>query len=457
MHLLVRVGAAAARGVGYQTPATAQHPPVAPATWAITGARIEPVSAPAIASGTVVIRDGRIAAVGANVPVPADARVIDGAGLTVYPGFIAGYGSLGKTTATAGGGAGGAAAQAARRPNAPNSTYAIGLQPEVDAIAEIEIPAAGFTAPHGAGITAALTAPASGVWRGQSALIQLGGGPVAAMVVAGEVAQHAGFSRGGGGGFGGGGGGGYPGSLLGVIAQIRQQLLDAQHWRDLSAAYTRDPSRAARPPHDPSLEALQPVINGTQPVIIQANTKREILRALSLSRELGFKVIIAGGREAWQVADQLHAADAAVLLDIDFPRRTAPAGGRTASSDDPPESMQVLRDRVERPKSAGVLAAAGARFAMISNGEFGEVVANLRRAVEGGLSRERAVRAVTLDAAQLFGAADRLGSIAPGRLANLTIVSGDLFAEGGRVSQVFVGGERYQIPAPAAPSAGRGR
>jgi imidazolonepropionase-like amidohydrolase len=460
MQLLVRLTGAAALGATLVAPVSGQHPPVAPSTWAITGARIEPVSGPAIATGTVVIRNGLIVAVGASVPVPADARQIDGAGLTVYPGFIDAYGTLGMPAAGAAPGAGAAAAQtAARRPSAPNSTYGPGLQSEVSAVAELEPTATSFTAARGAGFTAALTAPSAGVFRGRSAVISLREGRPADIVVRADVAQHLGYARGGGGG--GGGGGGYPGALMGVFAQLRQQLLDAQTWRDQQAAYARNPRNLARPAHDPSLEALQPVLAGTQPVVIQANTAREITRALDLAREFNLKPIIAGGREAWKVTDRLRAANAPVLLDIDMPRRTAPTGGRSATSaDDPPESMQTLRSRVEAPLAPGKLDGAGVRFAMISNGDFTDFAANLRRAVAGGLSKERALRAITLEPATLLGVADRLGSIEAGKIANLTIVSGDLFAEGGRVTQLFIDGTRYELPAPAAtpaPGAGRGQ
>lgn len=461
MQLLVRLTGAAALGASFMAPLSGQHPPVAPTTWAITGARIEPVSGPAIATGTVVIRNGLIAAVGASVAVPADARVIDGSGLTVYPGFIDGYGTLGMPTAAApAGGATGAAAAAqaaARRPSAPNSTYGTGLQPEVNAAAELEPTATSFTTARSAGFTAALTAPGAGVFRGRSAVISLGDGRAAELVVRADVAQHVGFARGGG---GGGGGGGYPGALMGVFAQLRQQLLDAQTWRDNQAAYARNPRGMVRPIHDPSLEALQPVLAGTQPVVMFANTEREIERALDLATEFRLKAIIAGGREAWKVTDRLRAANAAVLLDIDFPRRTAPAGGRSASTaDDPPEAMSVLRSRVEMPQTAGKLDQAGVRFAMVSNGDFADFAANLRRAVAAGVTRDRALRAITLEPATLLGVADRMGSVEVGKMANLTIASGDLFAEGGRVTQVFIDGQRFELPAPAAgtPGAGRGQ
>lgn len=445
MHLSVRLAWTAALGALCASPGVAQRPPVAPSTWAITGARIEPVAGPAIATGTVVIRDGLITAVGASVTAPADARVIDGSGLTVYPGFIDAYGALGMPSG--GGGGQGSATQQARR-GAPNSSYGPGMQAEVRAVEELDPAANAFTAARAAGFTAALTAPAAGIFRGSSALIALGDGPVATLVIRDGVAQHVGFSRGGGGGFGGGGG--YPGSLMGVFAQLRQQLLDAGHYRDRQAAYARNPRGITRPAHDPTLEALQPVVAGTQPVVMWANSEREILRALDLAQEFRLNAMIAGGSEAWKAAGRLQAAGVPVLLDVDFPRRTAPAGGRGSAAAETPEDLAVLRARVEQPKGPGRLAAAGVRFAFHAGGDHADFVANVRRAVAAGLDRERALRALTIDAATLLGVADRLGTIEPGKIANLTIVRGDLFAEDGRVSQLFIDGAQFEIPAPAS-------
>ncbi|MGD9523815.1 MAG: amidohydrolase family protein [Gemmatimonadales bacterium] len=456
MHLPVRLAGVALLVAAVATPGAAQHAPVPPSTWAITGARIEPVSGPAIAKGTIVIRDGLIVAVGANVAAPADARLIDGSGMTVYPGLIDAAGSLGFPSGNAGGGGGGGGGGAASRATAPNSNYGPGMQAELRAVDQLDPSATAFTAARGAGVTAALTAPAAGIFRGTSALIALRDAPVGELVIRDGIAQHIGFSRGGGGGFGGGGG--YPGSLMGVFAQLRQELLDAQHYRDLQAAYARNPRGMVRPDHDPTLAALQPVIAGTQPVVLFANSEREIIRALDLAAEFGLRPIIAGGTEAWKVADRIKAANAPVLLSIDFPRKSAGGGaaagrGGRSGADSTPEPLRVLRDRVDQPKGAGRLAAAGVRVAFVSGNDYGELPANLRRAVEGGLDKAAALRAMTLEPATLFGVADRLGTIEAGKIANLTLVTGDLFEAGGKVSQVFIDGERYEIPAAATPAA----
>ncbi|MBP6444089.1 MAG: amidohydrolase family protein [Gemmatimonadales bacterium] len=423
----------------------------APAAYAITNARLVPVSSPAIDQGTVVIRGGLIVAVGATVAVPADARVIDGTGLTVYPGLIDGFGTLGLPSATpaAGGGAappgggGGRGGGGAAAPRAPNSTQAVGLQPELAVVNELGPDAASFTAARAAGFTTAFTSIGAGVFRGQSAVINLDGTDVSAMVVKSGMTQQLAFSR-------GGGGGGFPGSLFGVFAAIRQELLDAQRYREVTAAYARSPKGMVRPAYDPSMVALQPVLARQMPMVMLANTQREIERALDLAKEFNLRVIIAGGTEAWKVAGRLKAENVPVLLTVNFPRRTT-----TPAADADPDPLRVLRERVEAPKGPAVLEAAGVTYAFTSGGAFPEFLANVRRAVGGGLTTEQALKAMTTTPAQLFGIADRMGALEAGRIANLTITKGDLFALGSTVQQLFIDGQPIAIPV-TAPTAGAG-
>lgn len=437
---------AAFLSLAFAAPAGSQT--AVPSTYAITNARILPVSGPAIERGTIVIRNGLIAAVGATVAVPGDARVIDGSGYTVYPGFIDAFGSLGVPSqggggggAGRGGGGGGAGAQSAQ--GAPNSNYPPGLQPEVSVVSLLDITPDAFTGANSAGFTAALTASPTGIFRGQSAIISLGGTDVNALVIKPAVAQHIGFSA--------GRGGGYPNSLLGVFSALRQQLLDAQHYRDIKAAYQRNPRGMARPEFDPSLEALQPVINGSQPVVMFASNKREIERALNIAKEFNLKPIIAGGAEAPEVTPLLKAQGAAVLLSLNFPRRTS-----APSPDADPDPIRVLRERVEAPKAPAKLIAAGVPFAFESGGtSWSEVIANVNRAIDNGLTADQALRALTLTPAQLLGVSDRLGTIETGKIAHLTISRGDLFNGTGRVTQLFVDGKPINIATTGAP-AGRG-
>jgi len=421
-----------------------------PDAYAITNARIVPVAGAPIARGTVVVRHGLIESVGATVTPPADAQIVDGTGLTVYPGFIDPYSDLGLATPAAPvGGRGGAAPGGARQQGAtdtgaPNSLHPAGLQPELAAIDLLKVSESTFTGPQSAGYTTALVAPSTGIFQGQAALIELTNDEPQRILLRAPIALDIGFRpvR----------GGGYPGSLLGVFSSMRQMLLDAQHYGAEQAAYAANP-HMTRPAYDASLEALQPVLARKEPVIMRASTEREIERALDMAKEFGLRPIISGGAESDQLIDRLKSEHVPVLLSLDFPRRPV------ASPDADPEPLRVLRARVDAPKVAGKLAAAGVDFAFDPSGitNWPDVLANARHTVDAGLPADQAIRAMTLAPAQILGVADRLGSIEPGKIANLTLVKGDALDRNGVVTEIFVDGRPTEIPAPPAPAARGGR
>jgi imidazolonepropionase-like amidohydrolase len=413
-----------------------------PGTYAITNARIVPGTGPTIDRGTVVIRDGLIVSVGAGVAAPSDARIVDGSGLTVYPGFINGASTLGIPAPPRQGGGGGGgggfllAQQGGSPPPAPDPMNPAGMEPEVRSVDLVRIEGDVFEGPRGAGITTALVAPRSGILKGQSALLNLAGSNAMEALVRAPVALHIGFDpvR-----------GGYPGSLLGVFSALRQTLLDAQRYRDVQAAYARNPRGMRRPEVSPSLAAMIPVLSKEMPVIMEANTQREIERALDLAAEFGLRAYITGGEEAWRVADRLKRENVAVIATLDFPR---PAANPPADAD--PEPLRVLQARVDAPKNAGRLAAAGVRVAFTAGGASpSDFLANARKAVTSGMSRDQALRALTLTPAELFGVSDRLGTIEAGKIANLTLVRGDIFDPSARVAQVFVDGRPFSVRAPS--------
>jgi imidazolonepropionase-like amidohydrolase len=438
-----------------------------PTAYAITNARIvtaAPQGPGTIERGTIVIRNGVIQAVGGSVTTPADARVIDGNGLTVYPGLIDAHSSLGipaprgqQNLATRFPGvpadllafaaqqqSGG---QQQQQTGAPNSLYPPGLQPEIRAIDQIRIESGAFESAHTAGITTSLTAPRDGIFMGQSALVGLAGDTPQEMLVRSPVALHIGFTplR----------QGTYPGSLLGVFSSLRQMLLDAQRYGQLQAAYARSPRGVTRPQHDPSLAALQPVLAREMPVVMWAGSQREIERALDLAKEFNLRMIIAGGNEAYKVVNRLRADGVPVIATLNFPRRT-----ERQSEDADPDPVRVLRERVDAPKNAGRLAQAGIRFAFTDGGMSNlgtDFLGNLRTAVENGLTQDQAVRALTIEAARILGADDRIGSIEAGKIANLTIVRGpSLFDRNARVAQVFIDGRPIEVRPPRSDGGSSG-
>jgi imidazolonepropionase-like amidohydrolase len=412
-------------------------------TYAITNARIVPVSGATIERGTVVIRDGLISAVGANVTPPADARIIDGNGLTVYPGLIDSYTNLGLPEASPspspGGGFGFLQAAPRPSPSGPNSTQPVGLQPEVMVDDIIRPGGTEIETARNIGITTALTTPRSGIWMGQSALINLSGETPQQMIVRSPVAMHVSFTplR-----------SGYPGSLMGVFSTLRQMLLDAQRYRESLQIYDRAPRGIRRPDVDKSLASLIPVLEGRLPVVMFANSEREIARALDLSEEFKLKTIIAGGREADLLADRLAKQSVPILLSLNLPRRTT-----AAIPEADPEPLRVLRERVAAQQTAGKLARARVKFAFQSGSlaNMSELLPNVGRTIANGLSTEDALRAFTIWPAEILGVTNQLGSIETGKIANLVVVRGNLF-DRGRVTNLFIDGK----PVDLRPSTGSG-
>jgi imidazolonepropionase-like amidohydrolase len=416
-------------------------------TYAITGARIVTVSGPTIERGTIVIRNGLIESVGASVSVPADARVIDGAGLTIYPGLFDAYTNLGlqqQAQSPARSGAAGPGPSPQPTPaqlSSPNPTQPVGLQPEIQAIDFVRPVAPEIEAARNAGITTALTAPREGIFMGQSALINLSGNTATEMVVRAPVSLNVGFTplR----------SGLYPASLLGVFSALRQMFLDAERLRIANLIYEKSPKGLRRPEQDRSLIALFPVLRREMPVVMFANTEREIRRAVDLAEEFNLRLIIAGGEESWKAVDRLRARDVPVLLSLNFPRRQT-----IQLPEADPEPLRILRARVDAPKTAARLAAAGVRFAFQSGAmtNMSDFLLNAGRAVEQGLPPDEAVRAMTLRPAEVFGVADRLGSIEAGKIANLTIFRGNLFERGSRLAYLFIDGRAVDLR-PVQPSA----
>jgi len=441
----------------------------APSTVAIHNAKIVTVSGPVIAKGTVILKNGLIEAVGENVAVPPDAWVVDGEGMTVYPGLIdalSTVGMPGAAPAAAGGGRGGRGAAAPAQTAVPAAQAAPAERswgPEdrpqttswLLAADELQAGDKRVETVRGGGITTAVTFPTRGIFAGQGSVIDLvSGEKPAEMVLVPSVGQY--ISMGGGRGFGGGGGGGFPSSLMGIISYVRQLYLDAKHYKLVKDAYAKDPRGMQRPEYDRALEGLM----ASQRFLLPANQLVEMDRMLRFGAELKTispveqKMIIYGAREAYrpEAAELLKKANVPVLLSIHWP--TPPA--RTDDSDDSNETLRTLIERDKAPNAPVVLQKAGVKFALYSDGaesprDFQRAV---KKAIDAGLSREDALRALTLSPAEIYGIADRVGSIEKGKIANIVVTKGEIFDDRTQIVMVFVDGKKYTPEAP--PAGGRG-
>ena len=412
-------------------------------TWAIVNARVVPVSSPPLESATVVWRDGRIVAVGTAVTAPADARVIDGKGLTVYPGLID-LGSGAGIEAPA------ASSETARTTeDTERAKRAVLARPQLRAAENLNLAAPALARALAAGVTTTLALPPAGAIRGQSALVSTGlpeddpqiGGQAderrGRAVLRTPVALHVSFPN------QPPGGNAYPNSLMGVIAFVRQQFADAQHYQ-AAAAQAERVKTAAPADSDAVLDALQPALAGRLPVAFHAGSEREIRRALEMAAAFKLTPIIVGGLEADRLAAELKAANARVILGLDFPTRSE------SLAPEADESLQALRTRAGAPKVAAALDAAGVPFAFASDGldQPRDFVKNAGRTAQGSLSRDRVLRALTLDAAGIAGVADRLGSLEAGKLATLVVTEGEIFTDQTTVKHVFIAGAAMKIDPP---------
>jgi len=413
-----------------------------PAAIAIRDAKIVTIGGPTIAKGTVVLRDGLIDAVGENVSPPAGAEVIDGSGLTVYPGLIDGLSTWGMPGTAPANGRGGRGAAAAPAPVAP-----IARGPEdrpettswIKAADEIQTNDRRFESARNAGFTSAVVFPTRGIFGGQGSVINLAGAKAEDMVLVPSVGQYIAMY------VGRGFGGGFPSSLMGVIAYVRQIYLDADHYKLVKAAYERDPRGMKRPEYD---RALEGVIESKR-ILLPAQRLVEMDRMARFGQELKQPAILYGMREGYRASDILKKFNTPVLVSLKWPE--------LARDPDPDQvdTMRTLEDRAKSPSTPQVLRQAGVKFAFYTDGVDAprDLQRAVKKAIDAGLSREDAVRALTLSTAEIYGVADRLGSVEKGKIANLVVTRGEIFDDRTRVEMIFIDGIRH-LPTPEP--AGRG-
>ena len=406
----------------------------APRVHAIVGARLVTAPGKVVERGTIVMRDGVITAVGPNAAVPADARVWPGDSLTVYAGLIDAYVTVADAPAAAG--------PTGRRTPQPANTANGAAHPLAVVRAEAKVsemppPAKDqLEALRAAGFTVAQIAPKEGVIRGWSAVTSLNGVlPGDAMlredamqVIALEPART-----------------GYPGSLMGAVAVARQALLDARWYRDARAAYAKSPAGRERPDANLAWEALAPVIDGSRPALFVVDEMLEVLRAGAIAREAGITATVVGGGDEYKRVKDIAARGLPLVVPVNFP--DAP------DVSDPDLALEVsteeLRHWQAAPANPAALAGQGVVFALTTHGlkDVKSFRGNVGRAIARGLKADDALAAVTTTPARLLGLSDRLGTLAPGKIANLTVTRGDLFAENGAVREVWIDGARHEVAA----------
>ncbi|HEV7857331.1 MAG TPA: amidohydrolase family protein [Pyrinomonadaceae bacterium] len=405
---------------------TVQQGTVGPqGVYAIRNARIVTVSGPEIESGTIVIRNGKIEAVGANAAVPNGAQEIDARGLTVYPGMIDAGTSLGLVEIPSG------------APGTVDLAEVGDINPNARAIVAVNPHSAHIAVTRVGGVTSAVTLPLGGLISGQAALINLSGTTPREMAFVPDAALVINFPR-----------VSIPGgeffseqqqgsnltealaTVTRQVEQMRKLLRDAEAYGRAQDAYASD-ARLPRPDQNVVLASLVPYVRGTRPVILRADRETEIRAAVLFAEEMHLRPIILGGNDASKTASFLKEHNVPVILTGLYNLPTL--------EDDFYDTLY---------ENAAKLQQAGVRFC-ISTGNSGANARDLPYeaglASAFGLPRDEALKAVTLYPAQIMNVADRMGSIEPGKLANLVITDGDLLEPRTHVRYLFINGRQLPL------------
>ena len=463
--LLAAVATAATFAGAAMAAPVSTAPPIAlrdrtPSLQAFVHARLVVAPGRVIEDGTLVVRDGRIEAVGARLAPPKGALVRDLTGATIYAGLIdaslpVGLPAItwpreisaGPGEPTGGAGAGGTTGLAGAGASSWNPLVTPQRRVERDLVGD-SLTASLRKTLRGQGITAALVAPARGIVKGQGAVLALGDGPIGGLVVKPQASLHLTLAtpfnfqdR------------GYPSSPMGALALIRQTFLDAD-WYGRAQAAAAQNAKLPRIETDEGLAALAAWSKSTAPLVIDSQDELYALRAHRLGAELGRVTLVRGSGREYRAIDALKATNRALVLPVAFPRAPIVDSPEQARN----VSLEELMHWDLAPENAARVAKAGIPFALTSDrlDDKGTFLAQVRKAVERGLTPDQALAALTTTPARLLGVEDRLGTLDVGRQANFVITDGDLFAKTTKVRETWVDGVPYAIkPWPEVDVRGR--
>jgi hypothetical protein len=451
--------------------ANAQEPPF----YAIRNVRIVPVSGPPVANGTVVIVKGLIQSVGASGNIPAEARVIDGTGLTVYPGLIdagtdVGLGAVAAPAAGAGGrgggGGGGGRGAATNAPLSRGPEDRPATNPWENAADQLKADDTRMETWRNAGFTTALVIPRNGFFPGQAAIVDYGEADRPEELVVKTPAALPISLNGGRGAYQG-----FPEALMGDLSYVRQVFIDAKWYAEAEQAYEAHPKGNVRPEYDHTDDVISKVLASDELVMWPGNTDVDIIRALRMAPTLGARWALTGAQQGYEINEgenvpqAIAAAKVPVFIDVNWPAPGQGGGGGRGfgggggfGGGDTGDTLRTLRFRDRAPSTPAALNKVGVKFAFTSSGIVNpkDILANVQKSIAAGLPADVALRSLTLGAAEILGVADRTGSIEPGKIANLVVTDGDIFNPATNVRWVFVDGQLFIPPPAEAAPAGRG-
>lgn len=423
---LICLQANAARGAPPSTVPPAGLRENLPSTTAIVGARVVVAPGVTLENATLVLRDGLIESVGTGITVPADAVTRSGFGKTIYAGFIDAYGESPVPPRGA-------------NPNQGAGYWNPRVTPQTSIADEYQADLDFNRRLRSQGIVARLVAPSRGIIKGRSALVATGESASEKAILKANAALHLlltaardeGTRE-------------YPNSPMGAFTLVRQAFYDARWRRDAWRAFEAAPN-LPRPERNDALAALEPWLAGGAPVVIDAADEWYFLRADRVGREFELNVIVRGSGREYRRLAAIQATGRPVILPLQFP--IAPDVGALDAARGVPLERLMQWDLA--PENAARLDAAGVKIAFTSHGlgDVGAFLSAIRKVVDRGLPPAQALKALSQTPAELYGVADRMGTVEAGKLANLVVTDGDLFDPKTKILETWVEGSRYAIEA----------
>jgi imidazolonepropionase-like amidohydrolase len=404
-----------------------------PAVHALKNLTIVPAPGKKIEKGTIVIRDGVIQAVGAGVAVPADAREWDCTGMTAYAGLIDLYTDYGQPKSKP---------QPEKQESPRGANYwnpniiadqsvARTFMPDKEAAEKM----------RAAGFTTVLSVPQNGIMKGSSALVNLGDDLPNTQLLRSNVFQHTNISY-------QNFGDGYPDSHMGTIALIRQTLIDAQWYAEALKRYAKNPNQP-RPEENVQLAALDKAAAGKQMIVFETTDELKAMRAGMIAKEFSLQWMLRGSGYEYRRVDAVKQLNVPVILPVNFPDAPIVETPEDAFNTGYEElrHWDFASENPARLKKAGVTIAL--TTSMLKDvSKFRQMV---KTAIDCGLNSIDALAAVTTVPAQLAGVEKQLGTIEQGKIANIVLTDGDLFAEKTKIRESWIEGNRYEVSTPVLP------
>ncbi len=404
---------------------------------ALTQCTLIPEPGRIIRNATIIIRNDRVEAAGAQIAIPVGATVRSLNGAYVYAGFIESYSSVGVPGGSQKRGFATEGEDEIEKPASLNRGaryWNEAIKPEFNIANSLGIDEKSAAELYKQGFCIAHVNSMDGIMRGTSALVFAKAGSATEVILKPDIAQWMSFRK-------GNSRNAYPSALMGSIALIRQAFLDGQWYADAQNTFSNNP-KAPAPETNFSLEAIAGIMSRKTPIVFETGNEHAVLRAAAIAKEFDLKLIYEGSGYEYRRLPQIASLKSPMIIPLSFPGAPNVQSLRSASG----VSLAELKSWDAAPSNPAMLESAGIRFAFTLNGlkDKSDFLKNIRKAIRYGLKEETALAALTTIPAELWGADDMIGTIKPGTFANLVIADGNIFDDGS-ITSVFVAGEEQVI------------